>query len=144
MTTLRETLTAAETKPAVVADLAALIDGEVSSMGGLTGIAAKAAVGAAKAKNPDIVKRGAASYVGTLADALDPFWTAHKADGGADFSAYVASHKDAVSAAVLKAVDSEVGSGKERGMYDKFKPQINKVLLGALPKIGALVQKHAG
>ncbi|PWD50612.1 hypothetical protein C8046_08060 [Serinibacter arcticus] len=144
MTTLREQLTAADTKPAAVADLAALIDGEVAGMSGLTGIAAKTAVKAAKAKRPDVVQRGANAYLGTLADALDPFWTTHRAQGGTDFGAYVAANSDQVSAAVMAAIESEVGTGNQRSMFDKFKPQLGKVLVGALPKIGALVQKHAG
>lgn len=144
MTTLRDTLTAPETKPAAVADLASLIDAEVAGMSGLTGIAAKTAVKAAKAKRPDVVTRGANAYLGTLADALDPFWTRHSAEGGGDFGAYVAANSAEVNAAVLAAVESEVGSGNQRSMYEKFKPQLSKVVAGALPKIGTLVQKHAG
>ena len=43
MTSLREALTAPETKPAVVADLSALIESEVAGLSGLTGIAIKTA-----------------------------------------------------------------------------------------------------
>lgn len=145
MTQLSEALTAPEKKPAVVTDLAALIEGEIQGMGGLTGIAAKAAVKAAQARNPKIIERGSAAYVGTLADALDPFWTSFRASGGTDFGAYLKQNEKEANAAVLAAVDAEVpAGGKERGMYEKFKPQIGKVLVGALPKLGALVQKHAG
>ncbi|WP_284251147.1 DUF6918 family protein [Litorihabitans aurantiacus] len=144
MTTLRETLTAPETKPAAVADLAALIEAEIAGMSGLTGIAAKTAVKAAKARRPDVVERGANAYLGTLADALAPFWERHRAEGGGDFAGYVALHSGEVRDAVLAAIEGEVGSGNQRSMYEKFKPQLTKVLTGALPKIGGLVQKHAG
>ncbi|WP_108719084.1 hypothetical protein [Miniimonas sp. S16] len=144
MTTLRETLTAPDKKPAVVADLTTLIEGEVAGMGGLTGIAAKAAFSAAKKQKPDVVQRGSAAYLGTLADALDPFWQRSNAEGG-DFPAYVTAHQDEVGAALQAKIESEVtAGGKERAMFDKFKGQIAKVMVGALPKLAALVQKHAG
>ena len=143
MTSLREQLTAADTKPAAVADLAALIDAEVAGMGGLTGIAAKTAVKAAKAKRPDIVTRGANAYLGTLADALDPFWVRSK-EQGTDFVAFVQTNSEEVGAAVMTAIESEVGNGNQRSMFDKFSGQVKKVLVGALPKIAALVTKHAG
>ena len=45
----------------------------------------------------------------------------------------------------MTAVDAAAPSGGQaRAMYDKFKPQVAKILVGALPRLGALVQKHAG
>ena len=64
--------------------------------------------------------------------------------GSVVLGAYVAANSAEVNAAVLAAVESEVGSGNQRSMYEKFKPQLSKVVAGALPKIGTLVQKHAG
>lgn len=145
MTTLRETLTSPQTKPAVVADLGGLIETEVSNLGGLTGVAVKAAYAAAKAKEPKIAQRAAGGYLGAFSDALDPFWTQFQGAGGGDFGAYLQDNSAAVTAALEKAMDAEAPSGgSQRAMYDRFKGQGVKVLSGALPQLGALIQKHAG
>ncbi|ROR96166.1 hypothetical protein EDD28_0742 [Salana multivorans] len=145
MTTLREALTAPETKPAVVADLATLIDSEISGLGGLTGIAIKTAFAAAKKKNPDIVSRVASGYVGTLGDALQPLWERFQAGGGGDFGAFLVANQAEAEKAIMTAVDAAAPSGGQaRAMYDKFKPQAAKIMVGALPRLGALLQKHAG
>lgn len=144
MTTLRDTLTSPDRKPAVVADLGALIENEVQGMSGLTGIAAKAAYAAAKTRNPNIAQRAGGAYLGALADAIDPFWSQFTASGGGDFGAYLAQRSDEVSPALQRAMDAEApAAGSQRAMYDRFKPQAVKVLTGALPRLGALVQKHA-
>lgn len=145
MTTLHDALTAPATKPAVVADLTALIESEVAGLGGITGIAAKAAIAGAKKKDPTIVSRIASSYVSALAEALQPLWERFLAEGGDDFGAYLVAHQPEASAAIMTAADSAApAGGQARSMYDTFKPQATKVLVGALPRIGALVQRHAG
>lgn len=145
MTTLREALTAPETKPKVVADLAELIDSEISGMSGLSGIAVKTAFAAAKKRSPDLVTKVANGYVGTLADALQPLWTKFTQAGGSDFGSYLVANEKEASDAVISAVDAAAPSGgQQRAMYDKFKPQAVKVLTKALPRLGAIIQKHAG
>ncbi|WP_454296253.1 DUF6918 family protein [Salana multivorans] len=145
MTSLREALTAPETKPAVVADLSALIESEVAGLSGLTGIAIKTAFAGAKKKDPNIVSRAASGYVGTLGDALEPLWQRFQAEGGSDFGAFLVANQPEAEKAIMTAVDAAAPSGGQaRAMYDKFKPQVAKILVGALPRLGALVQKHAG
>lgn len=144
MTTLREKLTSPDTKPSVVADLGTLIEQEVSGLGGLTGVAAKTAFSAAKAKEPNIAQRAAGGYLGALADALDPFWTQFQSAGGGDFGAYLKQNETEVTASLQQVMDAEApASGGQRAMYDRFKGQAVKILTGALPKIGALVQQYA-
>lgn len=144
MTNLRDTLTSADKKPAVVADLGVLVENEVSGLGGLTGIAAKAAYAAAKAKDSNIAQRAGGAYLGTLADALDPFWSSFTSSGGGDFGAYLAQREAEVAPALQRAMEAEApAAGSQRAMFDRFKPQAVKVLTGALPRLGALVQKHA-
>lgn len=144
MTTLRETLTAPATKPAVVADLGSLIEDEIAGMKGLSGVAVKTAVKAAKAGKPDIVQRGSNAYLGTLADTLDPFWSRFTESGGGDFGSFLQTNEAQVKEAFLTTAEQEVSGGREKAMFEKFKPQVISVVMGALPKIGALVQKYAG
>lgn len=145
MTSLRDTLTDPSRKTAVVTDLSSLIEGEVATMGGLSGIAAKTAFAAVKKKDATIVSRAAGAYLGPLADALGPHWDSFKATGGSDFGAYLTSNSAAVNASLRDTLKAEAPtSGSARGMYEKFEPQILKVMAGALPRLGAMVQKHAG
>lgn len=144
MTNLRDTLTSPDRKPAVVSDLAALIENQIANLTGLTGIAAKTAFATAKKSRPDVVQRAANAYLGSFADALDPFWQQFTASQGTDFGADLAANKAEVTAALERAMDAEApSSGSQRAMFDRFKPQVVKMLGGALPDLGALVQKHA-
>ena len=140
MTSLREALTNPAAKPAVVADLASLVEGEVASMGGFTGIGAKAAL----KTNPGLVTQMAGAYAGTFADALQGLWDRFQASGEADFGAFLVANRPEAESAIMTAVEAAApAGGQARSMYDRFKLQAAKLLSGALPKIGALVQKHA-
>lgn len=114
MTTLRQTLTAPETKPAVVTELATLIEDEIASMKGLSGVAVKTAFKAAKAGKPDIVRRGSNAYLGTLADTLDPFWSRFTATDGQDFGSYLQANEAEVKEAFLVTAEQEVSGGVRR------------------------------
>lgn len=140
MTQLREVLTSPERKPAVVNDLAVLVDTEVSNLGGLTGIAAKAAYAGARNRVPGAIS----ANLPQIADVVQPYWDSFQAAGASDFGAHLAENSDAVVSSVIGVVDSEVAaSGTAAGMYGRFKPQLVKILTGALPRLGAIVQSHA-
>lgn len=144
MTNLKEALTAPQTKPAVVADLATLIDRQVGTLGGLSGIAIKTAFGAAKRKDPAVVTKAANAYAGELGEVLQPLWDRFTASGGSDFGSFLSANKGEAETAIMTAVENGApASGPERAMFDRFKPQVTKLLTSALPELGQIIQKHA-
>lgn len=145
MTTLSEALTAPQTKPAVVADLSGLIESQVGELRGLSGIAIKTAFAGAKRQDPQVVTKAANAYVGELGNVLQPLWDKFQASGGNDFGAFLVANRAEAESAIVTAVDAGAPkSGQAAAMYQRFKPQVVKLLGGALPELGAIIQKHAG
>ena len=74
MPTLKEILTVPGTRPKVIADCVALIQEEVDSKGGLTGLAIKAAYAVVKAVKPGFVAEASTTCSTTSWTGCEPFW----------------------------------------------------------------------
>ncbi|ACQ78956.1 conserved hypothetical protein [Beutenbergia cavernae DSM 12333] len=140
--TLTTALTAPEVRPAVVADIAALVDSEVSGLGGISGIAIKGAYAAAKKRSSTAVSRGIDSELDTILGVLQPHWDAYRANGGASFGAYLQAH-DGVADEILSVAEAQAKARGAEKMYGPFAGQARKILVGALPGLGDIVEKHA-
>src|SRR5213593_4201499 len=72
---LRDALNDSAKKSAIIADSAKLVDEEVSSKGGLSGLAIKAGYGAVKGVKPGFIKDVLEKLLPEFADKLDPLWS---------------------------------------------------------------------
>jgi Family of unknown function (DUF6918) len=144
--TLRETLLAPDVQPQVVADCETLVNGEISSMSGVSGTAVKLAYKAVRNYDAGHVHHIIETLLPNLADALQPYWTDFATDGGAEFGGYLAKHQDEVSEALL-AITDERGRNSGRPVivkaYNTVRGGAAKHVKAALPAVGALVQKYA-
>lgn len=129
----------------IVADCVTLIDEEVSSKGGLSGIAVKAGYAAMKGIKPGFIKEVVIKLMPEFAKALDPIWEdAKKSDNP---TSHFNNNKARVADALLAITDAKskrAQSSMVRGTYEKLRGSAKKNVEEAVPRLGKLLQKHAG
>lgn len=144
--TLKARLLDSDRRPTVVTDLEALVDQEVADKSGLSGGIIKAAYAAVRKIKPGIIGNAINSMLDEFVDALEPFWAAFTADQIMDFGAFLAARPDEVSNALLAVTDRRAERSNRPAVtsaYSKLRPKGQENVIAALPRLGAVVQKHA-
>lgn len=144
---LQDILLAPDRQPAVVDDCLTLIQEEVGDMSGISGAAIKLAYKSVNAIAANTVRTKVEELLPTMASALDPFWDAFRTSGGSDFGDYLSKDGQAVADALLAVTDADAARPDARQVvvkaYKTVRGQASKHIVNALPRLGALVQKHA-
>jgi hypothetical protein len=144
---LAEKLTKAPNRERVVSDCVALVDSEVKSKSGFSGIAVKSAYGVVTAVKPRFVSEVVDGLLDEWVQKLEPFYGSWKTDGGGkSFGDYLGARRGEAAEALLEVTDSKAKVSKHgtvRKMYEKMRPSAKKHVEEALPKLGALVEKNA-
>lgn len=141
---LGQTITDPKKKSAVVADCCTLVDEEVSSKGGLSGLAVKAGYAAVKGVKPGFIAHVVEALLEDFAEQLDPIWSDGVKDGKP--VAYLVSNKSRVADALLSVTDGKAQSAKSsvvRGTYSKLRGSAKKNVEEAVPRLAKLIEKHA-
>ena len=144
--TLKAGLLDPDRRGRVVTDLQALVDQEVAGRSGLSGGIVKTGYAAIKKVKPGIVGRAVDSLLEDFVDALEPFWADHRAHGGGGFGGYLAGRGQEASNALLAVTDkrAERASSTTRSAYGKLRPKAQENVTDALPRLGDLIERHAG
>lgn len=144
--TLSSQLLAKKNRPAVVTELVGVVREEVAAKKGVSGAALKAGYKTARKMMPDLERKAVRRLLPDAAAALDPFWDAFVAEGGADFGAYLAGHETEVSAALLAITDARAEATSKdalKKVYRALRGKADVHVQAALPRLGAALQKHA-
>jgi uncharacterized protein DUF6918 len=144
--TLKAGLLDPERRPQVVADLQALVDQEVAGKSGLSGGIVKTGYAAIKKIKPGIVGRAVDSLLEEFVDALEPYWAAYRAQSTPGFGAFLVTRQDEVAQALLAVTDrrAEKASSATRSAYGRLRPKAQENVVEALPRLGDLIERHAG
>jgi len=143
---LTEILTEAEQRPAVVRDCVALLDAEVASKGGVSGLAIKAGYKVVKTVKPGLIAEAFNDLLDDFAARLDPTYSAYLADGGKSFAAYAAPRAGEIAEALLGITDDRARRARNKTIkktYDKLRPYGKKNVEQAVPGIGRLIDRYA-
>jgi hypothetical protein len=146
MATLAEVLTSDAKKAAVVDDCCTLIDQEVADKGGLSGLAIKAGYSAVKGIKPGFIKHVVNDLLPEFAKVLEPVYAEAKSSNQ-PVSAFFVSNSGRVADALLSITDGKAqrsSSGLVKGTYDKLRGTAKKNVETAVPRLGKLVERHAG
>jgi hypothetical protein len=146
MATLTDVLTSDAKKAAVVDDCCTLIDQEVADKGGLSGIAIKAGYGAVKSIKPGFVKHVVNDLLPEFARALDPVYAEAKS-ANRPVSDFFSGNTGRVADALLSITDAKAEkskSGVVKSTYDKLRGMAKKNVEAAVPRLGKLIERHAG
>jgi phage-related tail fiber protein len=145
MPNLTEALTGETTKSAVIEDCLSLIDAEVSDKGGFTGLAIKAGYRTVQGIKPGFVRQVVTDLLPEFARALQPIVDEAKTDGHS-VREHFASNTTRVADALLTITDDKAKrskSGMVKGTYEKLRGSAKKNVEAAVPRLAAMIEKHA-
>ncbi len=145
MATLAEKLLAPAVRPKVVADSARVIDEEVASKGGLTGIAIKGAYAVVKAIKAGIIPETVDALIDDFVAKLEPFYAAWSKTPGISFAAHLEQRTGEVADALLSITDARAQRSKNatlRKAYEKLRPLGKKQVEAALPRVARMVNPY--
>ena len=145
MPNLTEALTGETKKSAVVEDCISLIDAEVADKGGLTGLAIKAGYRTVQGIKPGFVRQVVTDLLPEFALALDPIYQEAR-DKGQSVRDHFASNTTRVADALLTITDDKAKrskSGMVKGTYEKLRGSAKKNVEAAVPRLAAMIEKHA-
>jgi len=141
---LVESLADDKKKDAVIADVVKLVDEEVASKGGLSGIALKAGYAAVKGVKPGFVQSVVKKLLPDFAAKLDPFWTEGLKDGRP--VPYMEKEKSRVADALLSVTDTKIDGAQSdlvKGTYKKLRGSAKKNVEEAVPRLARVVEKYS-
>lgn len=147
MPALPDTLFDPAIAPAVQADVRALVDAEVGDKKGASGLALKAGYGAVKKVYPSVLEEAVEKMWPDFVWHLDPFWQEWSAAPAGTFSQYLVARQDEAADALLEVTDRRVENTEKsvlRKAYGQMRGTAKKHVMEALPRVGEVVQKHAG
>ena len=144
MPNLNEILLVPGNRPKVVADCGKLIEEEVDSKGGLTGLAVKAAFAVVKAVKPGFVNEAVDHMLDDFVNRLEPFWADAQAKNE-PIGPLLNARAGQVADALLTISDGRAAkstNGTLKKAYEKLRPTGKKHVEQAVPRIGRLIQKY--
>jgi hypothetical protein len=147
--TLKASLLDADRRDAVVADLQDFVDQEVAGKGGLSGGVIKTGYAAVKKVRPGIIRSAIDSMLDEFVAALEPYWTLYqtRSQPAPGFGAFLAARPHEVAQSLLAVSDRRAERSSRAAVtnvYGKLRPKGEQNVIEALPRLGALVERHAG
>ena len=132
---------------AIVLDCVDLIDQEVRSKSGFTGIAVKTAYKIVKALKPDMIGESVDSLLDDFVVELQKYYSTYQQEGSTGtLEAYLGSRREAVAESLLSVTDRRAGRARSKTMvkaYKKLRPKGKEHVAIATPRLGALLDKHS-
>ncbi|HTU73171.1 MAG TPA: hypothetical protein VMG38_06595 [Trebonia sp.] len=147
MATLRDILLAPQTRPKVIDDGIALVDGQISDKSGISGAAVKLAYKTVVTFSPGHIRHMIEQLMPGMLERIEPYWERFQASGGGSFGDYLAKNGELLSESLLEVTDARAqGSGRPVIVkaYKSVRGGAAKNVQAALPDLGALVQRYAG
>lgn len=132
-------------RPLIITDCAQLIEEQVRSKRGMTGIAVKGAFKVIKSFKPGIIPRALDDMLDEFSGKVDPFWLACQEEG-ADPASYFRNNSGVIANALLSITDARAKNSPNRGLVKAYSGLRKKAvghITDALPSLARLVAKHA-
>ncbi len=146
MSTLADLLLTDEKRPEVVRDCVQVIEEEVASKKGLTGIAIKTGFATVKKVKAGIIPNVVNGLLDEFVEKLEPYNAQFAADDSqTDFVAYATYQAPNIADALLSITDARADKNDNRvlvGAYRKLRPAGKKQVVAAMPRIAAMLKKH--
>jgi hypothetical protein len=127
----------------IVADMVTVVEEEVSSKTGVTGLGIKAAFAMVKALKPGILREMCQSLLPDFAVALDPLVDARPAGG--PVAPYMEKHQDRIVAALLSVTDARAKKADNATLlkaYNKLRPMAEKQVAASVPRLSRMLARH--
>jgi hypothetical protein len=136
-------------RPRILTDCERLIEDEVSSKGGLSGLAIKGAYKVVSAVKPGIIRESMDMLLDDFVKRLEPFYADHRKDNRApaQFGETLSRRGSEVADALLGITDDRAKKAKNttlKSAYEKLRPQAKKHVEKAVPRVGRTLSPHLG
>ncbi len=146
MSSLSDILTADDVRRRVVDDAARLVEDEVRSKRGVSGLAIKAGFKAFKKVKPGALQMAVNNLLDAFADAVDPFYQEHlEAGRGGSVAQTFIPRKHDIAEALLAITDARARrfeSGLIKKTYGKLRPMGVRNTEDAVPGICRLIDRY--
>ncbi len=145
MGSLKDKLLEPQMRSVVVEDCVKLVDNEVASKSGITGVVIKTGYKAFKALKPTIVKEAVEHLLNDFVNVLDKYFDNFKASGSSSFERWVLPKDAALANDLLKITDDIMARSDKTALkkiYNGLRKIAEKNVTQAVPGIAALVEKH--
>jgi hypothetical protein len=130
-------------RAALVSDVARLVEAEVASRSGLTGVALRAGYAGFQRVRPGILPLVVDRLLPHFAEALDPLWAKAVASGDPD--AWFRAEGGTVADALLGVTDGIAARSTHRtlvGLYRSLRGQARPHVVAAAARLPALLRAH--
>lgn len=131
----------------VIKDTVSLIDAEVASKSGVTGLALKGGYKVVKKlKNGRMISFAVDKLLDDFTKALDPVYSDYVESNDDKFETYIRGCSDETADALLAITDERAERAESRVIqktYDKLRGTAKNHVVDALPGVGRLIDKHA-
>lgn len=128
----------------VVDDGVTMIEAEVADKSGLRGMAIKGAFAMVQKLRPNFVGNSLNHLLDDFAKQVDPHW-AECQQQKAEPRSYFTKNASRVANSLLSITDMRAkgASGAVRSTYDKLRPEAQRHVEDAMPRLADLLRKHA-
>ncbi|OFM04428.1 hypothetical protein HMPREF2724_02615 [Corynebacterium sp. HMSC071F07] len=133
------------TRTSVVTALVSLVDNTVSEQSGITGMAIKGAVAAAKKVDADIVSKGINRTLPDLLGEMESYWQEFDSSPQEDFGTYLAGNNKEVADSILGVADRNADQVNNPALvktYNSLRNKIAKIIEPQVPELARILQKH--
>ncbi len=144
MASLPDVLAGPDRLKSVVDDCLVILDEEVASKRGFTGVGIKAGFKVVKSFKPGFLRTVVTDLVPEFAAALDPLYQEALASD-AEVDTFIRRNVSRVSDALLAITDEKAGrsnNGVIKGAYNRLRGTAKKHVEAAVPRLGQLVDKY--
>ena len=131
-------------KDLIVQDCCTMIDVQLASKSGISGMALKAAFAALKGVQPGYIPHVVESLLPVCLTAIDPIWSEGVQQG--EPVKYLAANSDKTADALLGVTDARIKNSSRslvRGTYDKLRNSAKKHVEDAVPDLAQVIGKYA-
>lgn len=131
-------------KASVVADCVKLIDDQVATKGGLSGLGLKAAYGTVKGVKPNYIAKAVEGLLPEVLSVIDPIWSEGTQKG--DPVGYLSQNQSRTADAILSITDAKIensNNGIVRGAYNRLRSSAKKDVEEAIPGLAKIIDNYA-
>lgn len=145
MKTLKELLLVDETRPTVVADSERVIEEEVASKTGVSGLAVKGAFKIVKAFKPGMIRSAVDGLLDDFVERMEPYYATYEGKSAGDLERHVITEADDIAESLLGVTDERARRSDAKTLkkaYEKLRPTGKKNVIAALPRVARMLAKH--
>jgi hypothetical protein len=145
MATLREIVAIGDKRKAVIEDACRVLDAEVESKSGFSGIAVKAAYKVVKGISPGFIKYVVNDLLDEFLNAIDPIYQ-EALEKKLSPRAHLVANPSRVAELLLAVTDGRAAKAKHaliKKTYEKLRSAAKGHVEAAVPRLGQLLETHA-